>query len=184
MTDVAFNPSRFDRYRTALKGTWKDEPSPAAGQIYDLGTHLIDQALVLFGRPQSLTAFKQNIRGIGHPDVDDSVRQGFQSLWIEIADPRLQFSIFLHYPANPNRPHPLTVILRAAILSVNSRPVRYVVRGTKGTFHKYGVDVQEDQLRVITDPTSIHESGFGREPRDIHGTVENLQEGGQIVNNR
>ena len=80
VTDVAFNPSRFDRYRTALKGTWKDEPSPAAGQIYDLGTHLIDQALVLFGRPQSLTAFRQNIRGIGHPDVDDSVRQGFQSL--------------------------------------------------------------------------------------------------------
>lgn len=58
------------------------------------------------------------------------------------------------------------------------------MRGTKGTFNKYGVDVQEDQLRAITDPTSIHESGFGREPRDIHGTVENLQEGGQIVNNR
>jgi hypothetical protein len=62
--------------------------------------------------------------------------------------------------------------------------VRYVVRGTKGTFYKYGVDVQEDQLRVITDPTSIHESGFGREPEDIYGTVENLQEGGQIVKDR
>jgi len=158
--------SRFDRYRTGLKGTWKDESLPAAGQIYDLGTHLIDQALILFGRPESLTAFKSNIRGIGHPAVDDS------------------FSIFLHYPASPNRPHPLTVILRAAILSVHSRSVRYVVRGTKGTFHKYGVDVQEDQLRAITDPTSIHESGFGREPRDIHGTIDNLQEGGQIVNNR
>ena len=58
------------------------------------------------------------------------------------------------------------------------------MRGTKGTFHKYGVDVQEDQLRVITDPTSIHASVFGRESRDIDGTVEHLQEGGQIVNSR
>ena len=98
--------------------------------------------------------------------------------------PRPQFSISLYYPANPNRPHPLTVILRAAILSVHSRPVRYVVRGTKGTFHKYGVDVQEDQLRAITDPTSIHASVFGREPRDIDGVIENLQEGGQVINNR
>ena len=107
-----------------------------------------------------------------------------QSVESKRLTPRLQFSIFLYYPANSNRSHPLTVILRAAILSVHSRPVRYVVRGTKGTFHKHGVDVQEDQLRVIADPTSIHESGFGREPGDIHGIVENLQAGGQIVNNR
>jgi len=73
MTDIVPDLPRFDRYRNVLKGTWKDEPLPAAGQIYDLGTHLIDQTLVLFGRPESLTAFKQNIRGIGHPDVDDSV---------------------------------------------------------------------------------------------------------------
>ena len=153
--------------------------------IYDLGTHLIDQALVLFGRPESLTAFKQNIRGVGHPDVDDSVSQDCPGLsYANRLTPGLQFSIFLYYPANPNRPHPLTVILRMAILSVHSRQVRYVVRGTKGTFHKCGVDVQADQLRVITDPTSIHESGFGREPTDIHGTIENLQSGGQIVNNR
>ena len=166
-----------------MKGTWKDKPSPAAGLIYDLGSHLIDQSLVLFGRPESLTAFKQNIRGIGHPGVDDSVN-GNTVLMNRKTDPRLQFSIFLHYPANPDRPHQLTVILRAAILSVHSRPVRYVVRGTKGTFHKYGIDVQEDQLRAMTDPMSIHASVFGREPRDIDGAVENLQEGGQIANNR
>ena len=73
MSDITSDPPRFDRYRTALKGTWKDEPLPAAGQAYDLGSHLIDQAMVLFGHPESLTAFKQNIRGIGHPGVDDSV---------------------------------------------------------------------------------------------------------------
>ena len=58
------------------------------------------------------------------------------------------------------------------------------MRGTKGTFHKYGVDIQEDQLRMITDPTYIRNSGFGKEPRDLHGTIENLQENGQIVSNR
>lgn len=66
------NPS-FDRYRAALKGTWKDEAGPASGQTYDLGSHLIDQALVLFGRPKSITAFIENARNIGDPDVDDSV---------------------------------------------------------------------------------------------------------------
>lgn len=63
----------FDRYRKGLKGTWKDEPLPAAGLTYDLGSHLIDQALCLFGRPEKLTAFTKNIRGVGNPGVDDSV---------------------------------------------------------------------------------------------------------------
>lgn len=58
-----------------MKGTWKDEPLPAAGQTYDLGAHLIDQALTLFGRPEKLTAFIQNTRGVGSPEVDDSVSQ-------------------------------------------------------------------------------------------------------------
>lgn len=64
----------FDRYRAALKGTWKDEAGPACGQTYDLGSHLIDQTLVLFGRPKSITALIENARNIGDPDVDDSVR--------------------------------------------------------------------------------------------------------------
>lgn len=63
----------FDRYRTALKGTWKDGAGPASGQTYDLGSHLIDQALALFGRPKSITALIENTRNIGDPDVDDSV---------------------------------------------------------------------------------------------------------------
>ncbi len=65
--------SSFDRYRPTVKGTWKDEALPAAGLTFDLGAHLLDQALALFGRPQRLTAFIQNLRGIGNPEVDDSV---------------------------------------------------------------------------------------------------------------
>lgn len=64
---------RFDRYRATLKGSWKDEPIPANGLVYDLGAHTIDQALVLFGRPLRVTAHIENIRGIGHESVDDNV---------------------------------------------------------------------------------------------------------------
>lgn len=63
----------FDRYRTSLKGTWKDEARAATGITYDLGTHLIDQSLVLFGLPDKITGFIQNLRGLGSSDVDDWV---------------------------------------------------------------------------------------------------------------
>lgn len=50
-----------------------DQPLPAGGSTYNLGSHLIDQALNLFGRPSRLTAFIQNSRLIGDMNVDDSV---------------------------------------------------------------------------------------------------------------
>ena len=50
-----------------------DQPLPAAGSTYNIGSHLIDQALNLFGRPSRLTAFIQNSRLIGNMNVDDSV---------------------------------------------------------------------------------------------------------------
>ena len=50
-----------------------DQPLPGAGSTYNLGPHLIDQALILFGRPSRITAFIQNSRQIGNMNVDDSV---------------------------------------------------------------------------------------------------------------
>nr|VWO95202.1 Transcriptional regulator [Ganoderma boninense] len=160
--------SRFDRFRADLKGTWKDLPLDANGLVYDLAAHTIDQVLVLFGRPTKLTAFKENIRGIGSKEVDDA------------------FTIFLHYPPQPAasglQPTSFTAILRGHILSVRSPQVRYVVRGTQGTFLKYGVDVQEDQLKVIPSPADIAQSeGYGVEPEEIYGTVENLDGEGKVV---
>ncbi|KAF5387690.1 hypothetical protein D9615_000258 [Tricholomella constricta] len=149
--------SHFDRYRKGLKGTWKDKPLPAAGQTYDLGSHLIDQALTLFGRPDKLTSFIQNVRGVGSPEVDDT------------------FTIHFHYAAGPTRPHPFTAILRAHILSVRSAQLRYLVRGTQGTYTKFGLDIQEDQLKVIPAPQAILEDAYGKEPETIWGTVENLE---------
>lgn len=97
-----------------------------------------------------------------------------------------QFTIFLHYPpqkaASGVQPQSLKVILRGHILSVRTPQVRYVVRGTRGTFLKGGVDVQEDQLKVIPSPAAIAASAeYGVEPEDIWGTVENLGPDGQVV---
>ncbi|KAG6833720.1 hypothetical protein H0H87_001152 [Tephrocybe sp. NHM501043] len=150
----------FESQKT-LKGTWKDEPLPAAGQTYDLGSHLIDQALTLFGKPESITAFIQNIRGVGSPEVDDS------------------FTIHFHYPRGSPQPYPFTAILRGHILSARSSQLRYLVRGTQGTYVKYGVDVQEDQLKVIPKPADILEDAtYGKEPKALWGTIENIAEDG------
>jgi len=147
----------FDRYRKGLKGTWKDQVLPAAGLTFDLGSHLIDQALCLFGRPSRITAFIQNLRGVGNPEVDDS------------------FTIFMHYNTGPRNTFPLTVILRSHILSVRSPQVRYIVRGTQGSYIKYGIDVQEDQLKVISTPKAILEDQYGREPEELWGTIERIE---------
>ena len=97
-----------------------------------------------------------------------------------------QFTIFLHYPPRPAakglQPTSFTAILRGHILSVRSPQVRYVVRGTQGTYFKYGVDVQEDQLKVISGPAAIVQSEtYGVEPKEIYGTVENLDGEGKVV---
>ena len=89
----------FDRYRTALKGTWKDGAGPASGQTYDLGSHLIDQALVLFGRPKSITAFIENARNIGDPDVDDSVGLSLISRSTWLSSPIIL--VYNHPPVPP-----------------------------------------------------------------------------------
>ncbi|KAJ7179858.1 hypothetical protein C8R43DRAFT_870765 [Mycena crocata] len=155
--ETHLNHCSFDRFRRGIKNTWKDDPSPGAGHTYDLGTHLMDQCLALFGRPDKLTAFIQNSRGVGHPDVDDS------------------FTIFMHYDAGPTLPRPVTAIARAQLLSVRSPQPRYSVLGTKGSYVKYGVDVQEDQLKVISKPNDIHGKGYGIEPEILWGTLECLE---------
>ncbi|KAE9410331.1 NAD(P)-binding protein [Gymnopus androsaceus JB14] len=169
--------SHYDRYRLGLKGSWKDEPRPAAGLIYDLGSHLIDQTLVLFGRPTSITAFASNLRGIGHPDVDDN------------------FTIYMHYPAGSALPYRFTAILRSHPLSARSPQLRYIVRGQKGSYTKYGIDVQEAQLRALVSsgvhgqtpqslitpvpaavPTTESIPVYGFEPEECWGTLQHASD--------
>ena len=91
-----------------------------------------------------------------------------------------QFTIILQYPAEESQKYPLTVILRAHILSVRSPQLRYVVRGSKGTFVKYGLDVQEDQLKIMPDPKGIFTPSYGREPNEIQVTVETIDMSGNV----
>ena len=93
-----------------------------------------------------------------------------------------KFTIFLHYPAlpapanSPVKPASFTAIVRGAILSVKYPQVRYVIRGTSGTYSKFGVDPQEDQLKVIASPSDIFtKADFGEEPEDLHGVLENIR---------
>jgi len=155
--DVLDFESHFDRYKPMAKGTWKDKKLPGNGLVYDLGAHLLDQALQLFGRPEKLTAFVSHIRGLGGPELDDA------------------FTIHLHYPSRT--PHPLHVTLCGHLLTVRNPQVRYIVRGTEGTFTKYGVDPQEEQL---VGGMKITNELCGVESSDLAGQVQVLGPDGKI----
>lgn len=66
-------PRSFDRYSKSIRKAWKATAAPGAGLIFDLGPHVIDQALDLFALPHKITAFLQNMRGVGDEVVDDTV---------------------------------------------------------------------------------------------------------------
>jgi scyllo-inositol 2-dehydrogenase (NADP+) len=113
--------AHFDRYRNYIEAnTWKEEAGPGSGILYNLGSHMIDQALALFGKPTAVTAEL----GIQRPggQVDD------------------YYHITLHYPA-------LRVTLKSSYLVREAGP-RYILHGTEGSFLKYGIDPQEEALKA------------------------------------
>jgi predicted dehydrogenase len=111
--------SHFDRFRPLPReATWKEASNAANGMLLDLGPHLVDQALALFGAPEAITA---------------SVRRDRDKTDIEDA-----FDITLHYPR-------LLAICRATMLAAEQAP-RFLLHGTLGSFRKYGVDPQEPAL--------------------------------------
>jgi len=119
--------AHFDRFAPGpRRSAWRDEPLPAGGVLYDLGSHLIDQALVLFGLPRSVFADIRMLR----PDsrVDDC------------------FEVNLYYEK-------LKVTLKASVF-VKEKGPRYILHGTKGSFIKYGIDPQEEMLKEGLIPGS------------------------------
>lgn len=72
------------------------------------------------------------------------------------------------------------MLLRSHILSVREPQLRFVVRGTTGTFVKHGLDIQLSQLQVASDPSEIFSKNFGREPESIWGEVQNIDKDGDI----
>ncbi|KAL9940691.1 hypothetical protein V8E36_000179 [Tilletia maclaganii] len=154
--------SRFDRFRPLIKGGWREEVpvEQGGGMLWDLGIHLVDQALSLFGTPASVTAFVHNQRGQLSPELDD------------------EFTVRLQYPASAPLPPDslapgtklsgLQVVLGASCLSVHlaSEQPRYRVEALNGSYEKRGVDPQEDQLKRGWSPRS-HPDTFGIYEEDL-----------------
>ncbi len=125
--EIRFFESHFDRFRPLVRQRWKEQPGPGAGFLFDLGPHLIDQALCLFGLPDSITARCLAIRNTS-----------------KITD---YFHIILHYKD-------LEVVLHASTFSAGPNR-RFRMEGTKGSYDKYGLDPQEAQLHDGLSPTDI-----------------------------
>lgn len=115
--------SHFDRFRpTPRANTWKEAEGTEHGLLMDLGPHLVDQALVLFGRPESITA---------------DVRTDRDGSSIEDA-----FDIALHFQHNG---HKVRVDLGSTMIAADPQP-RFLLQGTGGSFRKSGVDPQEPAI--------------------------------------
>lgn len=110
--------SEIARWRPQVRDRWRERPGPGAGLWYDLGPHLVDQAVVLFGPPQSVQASLRTQRPGGQTDD-----------W---------FHVVLHYPTRE-------AILSSSVLAADPAP-RFVVRGTAGSLVKRAVDQQERHL--------------------------------------
>lgn len=117
--------SRFDRFRPEVRDRWRERPGPGAGLWFDLGPHLIDQALVLFGRPLGITA-------------DITVQRGDRQGTVDYAHAVLRYDR-------------LRVVLHADMLSA-AQPFRFAVHGDRASFVTTGLDPQEDALKGGATP--------------------------------
>jgi scyllo-inositol 2-dehydrogenase (NADP+) len=116
--------SHFDRYRPQVKKRWKEEEGPGGGMLWDLGAHLVDQAVQLFGMPESITA--------------DLGRQRPEARAVD------WFHLVLRYGE-------LRVILRSGSVVHEPWP-RFVLHGEADAYVKYGLDPQEEQLKAGLRP--------------------------------
>jgi scyllo-inositol 2-dehydrogenase (NADP+) len=143
--------ARFDRFRIDAKpNAWRELPDfPAAGVLWDLGPHLLDGAMVLFGEPQTISATAICQRATS--TVDDAF------------DVVMQFAGTRAY-------------LKARIIAY--APAHHLlIHGTEGSFVKYGMDPQEEILRSDHYPDG-HDWGanWGLEPEERWGTLSRVNE--------
>lgn len=122
--DLVTYEAHYDRYRPLVRDRWRERAEPGAGILYDLGSHLIDQALCLFGVPQAVWADIQAQRA--NAQADD------------------YFHLVLSYST-------LRVILHAGSLVRASGP-RFQLHGSAGSFFKAGFDSQAEALLLGKRP--------------------------------
>ena len=116
--------SHFDRYRPEVRARWREQALPGSGLWYDLGSHLLDQTLQLFGLPESI------------------------ALDLALQRDNAQSDDYFHAALRYGQSR---VILHAGAL-VAVPAARYTVHGSLGSFFKYGLDPQEDVLKTGKRP--------------------------------
>ena len=117
--EVAYFESHFDRYRPQVRNRWRELAGPGSGIWYDLGPHLLDQAVNLFGLPVSLSVDLAQLR------------------------PGAQATDYFHAVlAYPQR----RVVLHGTLLAA-AETARYIVNGSRASYVKYGLDPQEERLK-------------------------------------
>jgi predicted dehydrogenase len=141
--DVFRFGSRFERWRPERDDGWREQAAPeqAGGLLWDLGSHLVDQAVVLFGRPTAVYA-EADLRRPG-VETDDDV------------------FVALTHPGGV-RSH-----LWASATAAIGGP-RFLVLGSRGAFEKHGLDPQEEALAAGASPG---DPGFGTEPEERWGRI-------------
>jgi predicted dehydrogenase len=148
---IAEYEARFDRFRLDVKpSAWREQAQfPAAGVLWDLGPHLIDGALVLFGEPETISASALCQRPASQ--IDDA------------------FDVIMQYPRT-------RATLRARILAY--APCHHLlVHGTEGSFIKYGMDPQEEILRSPHCPDGLDwGADWGLEHEKHWGTLSRVNE--------
>ncbi len=124
----------FDRFRPLVQTRWREGDGPGAGIWYDLGPHLLDQAVQLFGRPVAIWA-----------DLATQ-REGGQSP--DVAHARLRWA------------NGLRADLHASMLATQPGP-RFALHGTLGSWVKHGLDAQEDALKAGQRPDPAQPEAWG-----------------------
>ena len=150
--------SRFDRYRLEGKGGWKESGVVGTGAMFDLGSHLVDQVVSLWGMPKRVLGVRMWQRdGLGEAGKEEED----------------SFTMLLWFDGG------LLVTCKAASVSAVGRQLRFWVRGTKGSWRKEGLDPQEDQLK---GGMGVSDKGFGREGQEWEGELTQVVKGEMKVN--
>jgi scyllo-inositol 2-dehydrogenase (NADP+) len=142
--------ARWDRFRPTVTDRWRERDEPGAGVLLDLGSHLIDQTLQLFGMPDCLYAdvFAQRAASA----ADD----GFDLLMVK-GKTRIRLGV-------------------SSLVTNNA--FRYRVHGSKASYLKSGLDVQEAQSRAGMEPSADE---FGVEPQSQWGTLYEMNGESHLV---
>jgi len=149
--------SHYDRYRNYITpDTWKESGDEFAGVLYNLGSHMVDQTYVLFGKPNSVTAHLKIVRNGG--------------IVTDYYDIRLEYEQF-------------SAILKCSYLVKKPGP-RYTLHGELGSFYKHGIDPQEELLKAGnlpegdnwgTEPAEMWGTiSYQKDGNDFEETVETL----------